>query len=135
MFSDTLRELPFNGRSEQGSGFLPPMIRAMGHLMVLLEYVGDPAHEVTDEEIENELNAAEQHWAARALTENISTTASDRAALINTAIHDARGEFSGWDENTRIANLRDLTHRVVQFTADLDRELVGLAGSDPGTSL
>lgn len=135
MFSDTIRELPFTGRSEQGAGFLPPMVRAMGHLMVLLEYVGDPEHEVTEDEITAELSAALLHWNARTTTQNVSTVAADRAVTLGTALLQMEEEFRDWDENTRINNLRDLNHRILQYTADLDRELVGLPGSDPGTSL
>lgn len=135
MFSDTIRLLPFNGRTEQGAGFFPPMVRAMGHLLVLLQYVGDPDHEVTDDEITNELTAASTHWDARTITANVSATAVDRAELISAAISEAIQEFGEWDENARIGGLRDLSHRILQYTADLDRELVGLPGSDAGTSL
>jgi hypothetical protein len=135
MFSDTIAELPYRATSREGTGFFPPMVRAMGHLLVLLEYVGDPDHNVTNEEAETELAAASTHWAARADTQNVSTRADERAHIIFTALTEIREEFPNWDEGQRVNNLRDLVHRILQYVADLDRELVGLTGSDPGSTL
>jgi phage baseplate assembly protein W len=135
MFRDTITELPYNARTPEGSGFFPPMVRAIGHLLVLLEYVGDPDHNVTDEEVTTELSAAIVHWESRTSTENVSTRAIDTAHTIFTALSQLRDEFPDWNEDQRITNLRDLIHRILQYVADLDRELVGLTGSDPGSTL
>jgi hypothetical protein len=134
-FSETMAQLPFTGRTPQGSGFLPPILRAMGHVLFLNACIADEAVPVSDTEAVDELEAAFNHWTERATSENLSTATVARATLIGTAIAEASAEFTGWDEQTRANNLRDLAHRIVQFGADLDRELVGLTNSDPGTSL
>lgn len=134
-FSDTIRTLPFGARTPNGSGFLPPMVRTMGHILYLTGCLADENVTVTDEEAHTELNHAVEHWNARALTESVSTATTQRSADIGTALQEARAEFASWDAETRINNLRDLSHRILQYSADLDRELVGIPNSDPGSSL
>ena len=134
-FTDTIRALPFTPRTANASGFIPPMLRAMGHILYVLGCLADEAVPKTDEEVLNELRHAQEHWNARATTEAVSTPTRDRAASIGTALTEAIEEYPGWETDARINNLRDLAHRLIQYGADLDRELVGIRDSDPGTSL
>lgn len=134
-FQDTIRALPFAGRTQLGQGFLPPMIRAMGHLLFLNACLADENVTVALPEAIEELTHAREHWNARTATEAVSTAARNRAETIGTAIEEAIQEFEGWDENTRINNIRSLNHRILQYAAELDRETVGIRDSDPGTSL
>lgn len=134
-FSDTLQTLPFAARTANASGFLPPMVRAMGHVLYLTGCLADENVTVTDAEAHTELDHAVEHWNARAVTENVSTASADRSRAIGTLLQEARAEYAGWEPEARVNNLRDLSHRILQYSADLDRELVGLPGSDPGSSL
>lgn len=134
-FTDSIAALPFTPRSANGSGFLPPILRAMGHILYLLGCLADEAVEVTQDQGLEELRAAGAHWNARTDSENLSGDARARATLIGTAIGDATREWPEWTDDQKRDNLRDLAHRLVQFGADLDRELVGITGSDPGSSL
>jgi hypothetical protein len=134
-FVDSIRALPFAGRTQMGGGFLAPMVRAMGHLLFLLGCIADEDTPVTDEAAINELTHARDHWNARAISEAVSTPVRERAVTIGTAINEAIAEWAGWDQQARETNLRDLNHRILQYAADLDRELVGLRDSDPGTTL
>ena len=134
-FADTLKELPFTPRTPTGSGFLPPMFRGSGHILYLVGVLADDKTTVTDDEAKAELQQAREHWNARIVTPAISTIAIEKAARTQTLIDEAIAEYDGWNADTRIANIRDLGHRVSQFMADLDRELVGIPNSDPGTSL
>jgi hypothetical protein len=134
-FVDTIRSLTYAPRTPNASGFLPPLLRAMGHIMFLDACLADPDVTVTEENALEELRHAETHWNARATTTAISTATANKSAAIGIAITEAIAEYPGWDENTRIGNLRDLTHRIVQYAADCDRELVGLRDSDAGTTL
>lgn len=134
-FADTLHTLPFTPRTTHASGFLPPLLRAIGHILYALGCLADETVPKTDEEILNELRHARTHWDARTDTEAISTTTRDRATAISQAISEAIEEYPEWDTETRTANIRDFAHRLIQYSADLDRELVGLRDSDPGTSL
>jgi hypothetical protein len=134
-FADTLKELPFTPRTANGSGFLPPMFRGGTHITYLLGCLSDDKTTVTPEEALAELTAAREHWNARVTTPAISTAAAGRATTILRLIDDTITEYNDWAEDSRIANVRDLSHRVGQYMADLDRELVGIPNSDPGTSL
>lgn len=134
-FTETMAQLPYTPRTQQASGFIPPLLRAMGHILYLLGVLSDDKTEVSDEEAVTELTHAREHWNARAETSAVSAAAVERAALIRTALNEAVAEFTGWNADQRTANLRDLNNRILQYTADLDRELVGIRDSDPGSSL
>ena len=134
-FTDTIRALPFTPQTQQAQGFLPPMLRAMGHILFLNACLADENVTVADAEALNELRHAQEHWNARADTPAVSTASRERATTIGTAITEAIAEYEGWNETQRIGNLRDLSHRILQYGADLDRETVGLTNSDAGTSL
>ncbi len=134
-FAETIANLPYTPRTPMASGFVPPMLRSMGHVLYLLGCLNDEQVTVSDEEGIGELTHARDHWNARAETPAVSTAAVATAALIRDALTEAVAEFVEWDADTRTANLRDLSNRIMQYTADLDRELVGIRDSDPGSSL
>jgi hypothetical protein len=136
MFSDTIAQIPFAPTTADGSGFLPPIVRAQGHVLYLLGMLADDEVTVEDEKALAELVAAEAHFHARAdASETVSTATRGIATLLNTALLEASAEYPIWTPELRITNIRNLAHRVVAFSAVLDRELVGLTGSDPGSAL
>lgn len=136
-FTDTIAQIPFTPSTTNGRGFLPPIVRAQGHVLYLLGNLADAEnHPVTDEEALSELRAAEEHFRARSNPEEtISTGTRAFATLLNTALTEAITEYPGWTPENRLTNLRNLAHRVVAFSAVLDRELAGLTDSDAGSSL
>lgn len=134
-FADTIRTLPFTPRTPLASGFVPPMLRASFHILLLLSYHAEEKLEVTDEEALRELGHARDHWIAKATPPSISSGAAARALTIGTAIEEASAEWSQWTPEQRTTNLRDLSNRILQNAADLDRELVGIRDSDPGSIL
>jgi hypothetical protein len=134
-FADTIRAIPYTPRTQTASGFLPPMLRAMGHILYLTGCLADENMTVSDEEAINELQSATQHWLNRTATTATSTAINERASVIGVAIDEAISEYTSWPEDQRTQNLRDLANRIVAFSCHLDRELVGLTTSDPGSSL
>ena len=134
-FNDTIQGLTFNGRTPNGTGFLPPRWRAMGHVIHLMGMLNEENVEVTEGDAIAELQEANTHWASALDTEAVSTATRDYARGVGTAIFEAIEEYPGWTEEQRINNLRNLDQRMAQFTALLDRELVGIRDSDPGTAL
>lgn len=134
-FTETIRAIPYTPRGQQASGYLPPILRAMGHVLYLTGCLADENVTVTTEEAIAELQEAENHWNACATSPALSEAIVARGTSIGTAIVEARDEYASWAEDRRVQNLRDLANRVIQFSCDLDRELIGLTGSDPGTSL
>ena len=134
-FADTIRTLPYVARTPAASGFLPPMLRSMGHVLYLVGCIADEAVVVTDEDALGELRHAQEHWRARNETPAASTAAHDQARIIATCLTEAIAEYPEWTQDQRVQNLRDLGNRFVAHCAFLDRELVGITDSDPGSSL
>lgn len=134
-FSDTINTLPFAPRTQHGSGFLPPILRAATHVIYLLGCINDERVEVAPEEALAELNAAREHFGARVQTQNISTVAIASADTLASALVEAVAEYPDWTAEQATTNLRNLANRIMQFAASLDRELVGLRESDPGSTL
>lgn len=134
-FAQALAQIPFTANTQNGAGFLPPMMRAIGHVLYVVGCVADETIPVTDADVIAELEAAGEHWNARTPTTAISTSAAARATALGTLIEYARLEYAGWPETEREGNLRSLANRLYDFTAFLDRELTGLTGSDAGSLL
>lgn len=134
-FADSIQQLPYAPRAQAARGFVPPMLRAMGHILFLTACLADENVAVTDEEALTELRHAAEHWNARTETDAVSTATNQSSALIGVTIGEAITEYEGWDEAHRVQNLRDLANRIMGYTATLDRELVGITESDPGSSL
>lgn len=134
-FADTIRELPFQATTRDGRGFLPPIFRAATHLSFLAACIADENVTVTVPEGLNELRHAQTHWAAVPTSNAISTATNQAQATIGRALDEAITEYEGWTDRQRQDNIRNLVHRIGQFTANCDRELVGLRDSDPGQTL
>ena len=134
-FTDTIRSIPYAARSAQATGYLPPTLRAMGHILYLTGCLADENVTVSDIEAIEELQQAREHWNGRAPTDATSTAINEQTRLIGTALEEAVTEYEGWDDTHRVQNLRDLANRIVGVSCALDRELLGLTGSDPGSSL
>lgn len=135
-FATDLARLPYEAREQDAKGFLPPIARAVTHLTFVLAHENEEGvRHIEDDEALDELKHAQLHWQAITGTENLSAASHQHVDNYGTALNSAITEFADWDHDTRISNLRDLAHRGAALMAVLDRELVGLKGSDPGFSL
>ena len=137
-FTDDLAALPIQSTTQEATGFLPPILRAAGHLLFILGQAADDEIELTTEnetELLDELTHAKGHWDAITRNEALSTEATTRLDAFGTAFTSAIAEFPTWDRPTKLRNSRDLANRIVSFAAALDRELVGLTNSSAGTAL
>ena len=132
---DTIASMPFNPTSEKGTGFLPPLLRGIHHLMFLMACIADEEVTVNDADAVAELLEAHGHLEAITIAPSISTDTAARTAVLRQAVIEFRDEYTGLTAVERTDILRDLVHRSFQFAADLDRELTGTRQSDPGTSL
>lgn len=134
-FADTIRQIPYAPAGNQAVGFLPPILRSMSHILYLTGCLADENVNVENQEALNELNEALTHWIDRAPSSATSTAINEKLRLVGEAISEALNEYIGWNDEQRTQNLRDLANRVVAVSCDLDRELLGLTGSNPGSSL
>lgn len=130
-----VKEIAFRGKTPHGAGFFPPILRAAGHTLYLLGMIADDKITVTDEEAIEELKHAQTHWAARSETDAVSQATRETAEKLGIALGEIITEWKGMADANKTTVLRDYNNRLVQYAADLDRELVGLTDSDPGTSL
>jgi hypothetical protein len=136
-FADDIARIPYNPRGTDAAGFLAPMFRTVGHLLMALNATADETlrEHTNDEEILTELRDARTHWDAVNWNEALSTATATTVTAFGGALGSAAEEFPNWDEQTRIRNIRDLANRSAAIASVLDRELVGLRDSDPGYAL
>ena len=134
-FATDLAALPTHAAQAEARGFLPPIIRAQGHLMAVLLQVADDTATPNDEELLTELKDAKGHWDAINPADALSATTDKTIKTYGAAIGSAITEWPKWDQKARVKNLRDLASRAASLTVVLDRELVGLTNSDAGHNL
>jgi hypothetical protein len=139
-FAEELTKIPYNPRIPEATGFLPPIARATGHVMLALAVVASEVEGaerlMSDDDLLVEVNAANGHWAVITTdNETLSTTAKTHIFTYGKALDAVAKEWTTWDHDTRIRNLRDLANRLAALTVLLDRELVGLTTSDAGFNL
>lgn len=140
-FGDVINAIPFEPRSEEGTGFLPPVIRAMGHI---LHCVALATPRTAVERINAEISAAMGHWNNATLPEGLSSITRQQFESLTEAINMANAQIGDWITHNgncadgcdcRIARLRNLSNRVISFSSRLDRELMGIRETDPGAQL
>lgn len=134
-FAEDLAALPIHATQPQAAGFLPPLLRAQGHLMLVLVQVADENATPDEDELLTELKDARDHWAAINAGDALSATATTALQNYADCLNDAIDEFQDWETKDRIKNVRDLASRAASLAVVLDRELVGLTDSDGGYNL
>lgn len=135
-FEDIAATLPFTPSTEQGRGFLPPMTRAIGHLLYLLGRISDtPTRRPTDNQITEEISAIQLHFTEFTvpdfMTENTTSYVNNFKALLDSTAEN----LVSWDEDTRKSNLTILNNRAIEVMKHLDREILGITDSDAGQNL
>lgn len=135
-FSDSIATLPFTPTTDHGRGFLPPFMRAGGHLLYLLGRMTDtPTRRPTDNQIKEELDSLNRHFENFVVPDYMSEASKTHVSNFTLALADLNSEIEGWDLDTKIANILQLSNRLMQFMAFLDREALGLRDSDAGQEL
>lgn len=133
-FATDIAAIPYAPSQAQPKGFLPPLARTLGHLMFTLEAIAAD-REIPEDELLNELTHAKDHWSTLDHGGSLSAPTATTIEAIGKALDSAVTEFPTWNKDQRVRNVRDLGNRVAGYTAALDRELLGLRGSDPGHQL
>lgn len=134
-FADAIAALPHHAAQPQATGFLPPLLRAQGHLMLVLVQVADEEATPNEDELLTELKDAKEHWDAANSGDALSDATAAAITGYSAALASAIEEFPGWESKDRIKNVRDLASRAASLAVVLDRELVGLTTSDAGYNL
>lgn len=154
-FANTITRIPYNPRSEFATGFITPIIRAIGHILYAAaaatatqpataatqpaaEGAALPQPVISEIEIERELQEAYNHLSPANFpftTANTSLAAQNLIETFVSAIRLATLEYSGWTSAERIYNLKALANAAAGIAVFLDYELLGISGSNPGSSL
>ncbi len=134
-FATDLALVPFTARGTTAAGFLPPIMRATGHILFATALAADDRELATEEEILRELTEAEEHWHVIGIHEELSAAANQDVQNLGACITSAKDEFATWTAAAKTSNLRELANRTAAIAARLDRELIGLRDSDPGYQL
>ena len=147
-FANTITGIPYNPRSEFATGFITPIMRAIGHILYAAAAAAatQPAEEgaalpqpvISEIEIERELQEAYNHLSPAHFpftTANTSLAAQNLIETFVSAIRLATFEYSGWTSAERIYNLKALANAAAGIAVFLDYELLGISGSNPGSSL
>ena len=135
-FADSIKNLPFEAKQPNAKGILPPIIRAIGHIVFVAACVSDEKVAITNDEAKAELTHAKEHWDAIAAgNPNLSDASRTALVFFGITLGDALNEFDEWDDKGRVKNLKDLAQRAAALSAAFDREFIGILDSDPGLSL
>lgn len=135
-FEENIQKISFIPQTENGRGFLPPILRISGHFLYLLGRLSDtPTRRPTENQIRQELDAVSNHLTDFTIPTFLSQTSKDILYAMLSAQEDLKAEFFSWNEEAQISNLRSLANRLVEVLVLLDREVLGLRDSDSGASL
>lgn len=137
-FTNSLEAVRRTAIQAEATGFLPPIFRAIGHILFTLAAIADDPPNLDDDQVIGEFTHARDHWTAATPAAD-SGALSDHAKAIHTSIttllNDFITEYGGWDHATRVRNTRHVANAFAGYAVTLDLELVGLDDSDHGQNL
>ena len=135
-FEEAIATIPFTPSTEQGRGYLPPFMRAGGHLLYLLGRLSDtPTRRPTDNQVRSELDSLKLHFDNFIVPDYMSNRAKELTQNWRNAFDALDTEILGWEQDTRITNLQMLENRLMAVVSFMDREILGIQNSDPGNQL
>lgn len=144
-FTQLAQQLPFAPRGQNAVGLLTCLTRAVGHIGIVAiatahmnsgtEAAELPTPLLSDDEVVNEITHAKEHWDVHTTPGSISTATAAKLDTFDGLLTTAAAEFADWDTRTRADNARTLYNAAAALATDLDRDLVGIRNSDPGSSL
>ncbi len=134
-FADELKKIPFSAKTKEGQGFLPPFIRAMNHLLTISQFVQDSKKKDKAPFVVEELTHANHHLVKLNVGSFLSSKVKDSLVAFGKLMLVAQTEASTWTDEQVVENCWALMDRGTMICSMLDRELIGLGDSDPGSQL
>ncbi len=136
-FATLSGQIVYSPKSSEGKGFLPPLLRALTHLTYALGLTEEDTSKdkAAADKVQEEIKGAISHLEKVEIGDTFSSVAKEQLKIFAKALHALNAEYLGWDQTTKVSNLTTLIHRSFGISAMLDRELIGLRNSDPGSSL
>lgn len=137
------QQMVYNPKTSEGSGFLPPLLRSLTHITYALGIAEDelPKTSTTSKtnevmkKVQAEIEAAIGHFDKVEINDAFSQTATEQLKIFHKTLNALNKEFGDWDRDTQITNLTSLINKLLGVGAMLDRELLGMRDSDPGSNL
>jgi len=133
-FEDILAKFSYTPASEEGAGFLPVIGRSSGHLLYLVGRYEDKTKPTTSKAKE-EIEGALGHWSNLVVEDYFSTKAKTEIGIIDTLLRRAQTDIESWTNEEVSLRVQSITNRMIQLLANLDREVLGIRGSDAGFNL
>lgn len=135
-FEEAVSLLPFSPSTENGKGYLPPLMRGIGHLLYLAGRISDtPTRRPTDNQIREELDSIKRHFEGFSVPDYFSAQGKLHSSNFMEAFNALDAEIIEWDVDSRVSHLAQLNNRALQLMAFLDREILGIRDSDAGQAL
>lgn len=142
-FTVSLEKIVYNPKTSEGKGFLPPLLRTLVHLAYglgiaddeLPKDAADKKNDVVIKKVKEEITEAINHCNQVEISKNFSTVGQDQMKAFLETLNALNAEFETWDRDTKVNNIQSLFNKGFGIMAMLDRELIGLRDSDPGSSL
>jgi len=136
-FKELSDKLPYSPTTQNGRGFLPPFLRALGHLLYGLGRAEESKGKDKDtfSFLEGEVKDAIEHLGNVEVNSAFSKTTQDQLLVLNQAMTAYQKEYAAWTEEDKIGNLKSLVNKAMGVASNLDRELAGIRNSDPGSAL
>lgn len=134
-FADISKSLPFRATTKEGRGFLPPFLRAMNHFLTIMQFVEESKKKDKMPFVIEELKEAVTHITAINVGPFLSSTAKETLINFGKLAQTAHVEASSWTEDQIVENCKILMDRGAMVASMLDRELIGLSDSDPGSQI
>lgn len=135
-FAEIIDRFPYNPSTDEGRGFLPLVSRSIGHILYLVGRYDDTAKsKPTKARAKEEIDGALSHWSKLNTEIGFSAKASNEISIITDALNLASIQIEDWEDASVLENTQKLVNRMIQLTANLDREVLGIRDSDAGLSL
>lgn len=134
-FKELNDKLPYSPQTPNGRGFLPPFLRAVGHLLYGLGRVTDSKEKDKFDFLKVEIKDAVEHFSSLEVNSAFSVKAKENLVGLTEALEAYQREYEGWAEEERLSNMRNLVNKALGIASALDRELIGIRNSDPGSAL
>lgn len=135
-FAESIERIPFNASTDNGRGFIGPLIRLSGHLLYILGNLHNtPSRRPTDAQIRTEMDAMLRHFEGFNVPNYLSTAAKTRLDQYIESVNLMNTEIETWDHDTRVANVRALSNRTAEIAVFLDKEILGITDSDAGQDI
>ncbi len=139
-FETLLEALPYKAITKEGAGFLPPYLRMMNHLLVMLQAIPESTEKAASEKLDveflkSELTDATNHFKNITLNSYLTNGIQSSLKKFADLLILAQTDLPNWSAENASKNIIGMINRAMGIAAAMDQELIGLTNSDAGTQI